>query len=105
MIPSDNSRTLDLCAHAYGSAAFNAQFVNLIFNTSYVYCNGAMMLLMSSMLIRQSGCHADARLAAQQPGRGRTSAAEVFNQEDVEEEEGDDDFLPAAVIEAVKRSR
>ncbi|CAL8463745.1 g3279 [Coccomyxa elongata] len=47
----------------------------------------------------------DARLAAQQPGPGTTSTAEVSNQEEVEEEEGEDDFLPAAVIEAVKRSR
>ena len=56
------------------------------------------------MLKRQSWCHAEARLAAQQPGP-RTSAAEVLDQEEVEEEEGADDLLPAAVIEAVKRSR
>ncbi|BDA48365.1 hypothetical protein COCOBI_12-0420 [Coccomyxa sp. Obi] len=47
----------------------------------------------------------DARLAAQQTAPGRTSAEEVLDQEEVEEEKGEDDLLPAAVIEAVKRSR
>ncbi len=60
---------------------------------------------MSCLLMWQPGCYADARLAAQQPGPGTTSAADVSSQEEDEEEEGEDDLLPAAVIEAVKRSR